>query len=305
MLIANPIYDVVFKHLLEDLDVARTMLTSLLDMEVLDLLVQPHEWSSPEDNVAAAMTDRMLRIYRIDFAATVLMGDGQRHRVIIELQKAVAPDFIGRFRRYLGRQYQIPIQRVAGDAQTRESRISGKGHLPIIGVYLFGFTLSEAHPKVVRVKRQYLHYSTMEVIHECIPAMELLTHDAVMVQLSKAGEPGMLPVDQILRLFDQAKCADNAHYVKLDDDDDQLNSHIVKKMVRILAKLASDPETQEAMAVEDEVVDYVAQLEKTEVALKQAKANEEDANRQKLAAISEFERMREAMKKAGLDPDNL
>ena len=45
MKIANPIYDIVFKYLLEDERIARTILSALLKVEVVSVEVRPHEYS--------------------------------------------------------------------------------------------------------------------------------------------------------------------------------------------------------------------------------------------------------------------
>jgi len=45
--IANPIYDVVFKYLLDDEKVARLMLSALLGKEVLELEFRPTEVRLP------------------------------------------------------------------------------------------------------------------------------------------------------------------------------------------------------------------------------------------------------------------
>ncbi|TAG21669.1 MAG: hypothetical protein EAZ32_04550 [Cytophagia bacterium] len=43
MIIANPLYDVVFKYLLEDLEIARELLAIILGQEVLSIEVKPQE----------------------------------------------------------------------------------------------------------------------------------------------------------------------------------------------------------------------------------------------------------------------
>ena len=46
MLIANPIYDIVFKYLMEDLDIAKDILSLILNTEIISLTVQPQETTS-------------------------------------------------------------------------------------------------------------------------------------------------------------------------------------------------------------------------------------------------------------------
>jgi len=44
MEVANPIYDAVFKYLMEDDCVARTILSALLKKDVLNVEMRPHEY---------------------------------------------------------------------------------------------------------------------------------------------------------------------------------------------------------------------------------------------------------------------
>ena len=69
MIVANPIYDIVFKYLMEDERVARTILSALLKENIVDVKMRPHEY----DNIDQ---DR-LSIFRIDFGATVRDAQGE------------------------------------------------------------------------------------------------------------------------------------------------------------------------------------------------------------------------------------
>ena len=44
--VANPIYDSVFKYIMEDERIAKTMLSALLKKEVVHVTVRPHEYSN-------------------------------------------------------------------------------------------------------------------------------------------------------------------------------------------------------------------------------------------------------------------
>jgi hypothetical protein len=47
-IIANPIYDAVFKFLMEDKKVAKILLSALLKKEIIDLEMRRHEYTSME-----------------------------------------------------------------------------------------------------------------------------------------------------------------------------------------------------------------------------------------------------------------
>ena len=90
--IANPIYDVVFKYLMDDERIARTILSALLRMDITHIEVRPHEYPNSQRDT--------LSVFRIDFAATVREDDGSTHLVLIELQKTWLETETLRFRQY-------------------------------------------------------------------------------------------------------------------------------------------------------------------------------------------------------------
>lgn len=91
MIIANPIYDVVFKYLLEDIDIARELLSVILNEEIITLEVNPQERSNE-------LADEKIKILRFDFKAVVKNKDGELKNVLMELQKAKPSFDIIRFR---------------------------------------------------------------------------------------------------------------------------------------------------------------------------------------------------------------
>ena len=77
IIIANPIYDAVFKFLMEDQKVARILLSALLKKEILELEMRRHEYTSMEQT--------RISLFRIDFSARLREADGSEHLVLIEL----------------------------------------------------------------------------------------------------------------------------------------------------------------------------------------------------------------------------
>lgn len=81
MLIGNPIYDSVFKYLLEDNEVARELLSVILDEPLISIEVKPQETTTES-------ADHGVNIFRLDFKAVNKTATGERRKVLIELQKA-------------------------------------------------------------------------------------------------------------------------------------------------------------------------------------------------------------------------
>ena len=49
MLLANPIYDVVYKYLMEDTEIARRLLSKITGEEIIEISVQPQEYACRSD----------------------------------------------------------------------------------------------------------------------------------------------------------------------------------------------------------------------------------------------------------------
>ncbi|MDR1140474.1 MAG: hypothetical protein LBL62_02200, partial [Planctomycetaceae bacterium] len=103
MHIANPIYDVVFKFMLEDEEVAKSFLSAIIEEEVLEVhfAAQERTLRHPLKEVAAKEeTEKLfLTVCRFDFSAKILTSNGEHKTVMIELQKAKFSSDIMRFRR--------------------------------------------------------------------------------------------------------------------------------------------------------------------------------------------------------------
>ena len=144
MLIANPIYDSVFRYLMEDLRVAKVIISTIIEEEIEELSFTPRERTS---NV----NDLGVTIFRLDFSAVIRTADGQHKNVLIEIQKARGGDDIARFRRYLAENYHEPLGDKKKDIVTDDPPI-----YPIISIYILGFPLKtlKGH-SAVKVKRDY------------------------------------------------------------------------------------------------------------------------------------------------------
>jgi len=125
MIIANPIYDVVFKYLLEDIEIARDLLSTILGEEVVSLELKAQE--------TASENTWNIQILRLDFKAVIKKKDGSLFKVLIELQKSKQVFDVMRFRRYLGDNYRKEDQILDKDG------LAVFRPLPIITIYFLGF----------------------------------------------------------------------------------------------------------------------------------------------------------------------
>lgn len=126
-IIANPIYDAVFKFLMEDKKVAKIFLSALLKKDIIDLEMRRHEYTSMEHT--------RISLFRIDFSAKIRENDGAEHLVLIELQKTWLITETLCFRQYLGTQYLNKENIIEEKNEHGQRRTYG---LPIISIYILG-----------------------------------------------------------------------------------------------------------------------------------------------------------------------
>ena len=120
--VANPLYDTVFKYLMEDDRIAKTMLSALLQKQVIDVKMRRHEYPN--------IMRETISMFRVDFAATIRESDGREHLILIELQKTWLETETLRFRQYLALQYN--------NKENMRKDTDGKYALPTVAVYLLG-----------------------------------------------------------------------------------------------------------------------------------------------------------------------
>jgi len=257
--IANPIYDVVFKYLMDDERIARTILSALLKMDIVHVEMRPHEYSNTKRDT--------LSVFRIDFAATVRKEDGSEHLILIELQKTWLETETLRFRQYLGVHYQNP-KNVVGEGHDRHA-------LPLVAIYLLGHKVGDIEEPVIYVQHEALDYERRPVTKGIPdPFVDSLTHDSIIVQIPRLHGQINTRLDKVLSIFDQSlKSKDNQQVLNLNDSlykDDADMEHIVHRLLMASA----DADVRQDMNVEDE---YYSVIEKrdTEILMRDRKLAEQ------------------------------
>ena len=248
-IIANPIYDAVFKFLMEDKKVAKIFLSALLKKDIIDLEMRRHEYTSMEHT--------RISLFRIDFSAKIREDDGSEHLVLIELQKTWLITETLRFRQYLGTQYLNKENIIEEKNEHGQRRTYG---LPIISIYILGHPLGDLTEPVVYVRRRYLDYDD-NPLPSPDPFIESLTHDSIIVQIPFLTGRTRNRLERLLSVFDQEyRQADSEHYLEINDEhlDDE-----VKCVVHRLLKAAAAPNVRRAMEIEDEILSEIEDRDTT------------------------------------------
>ena len=266
MTIANPVYDIVFKYLMEDDRIARTILSALLKVDVIDVKMRPHEYS--DDNRDT------LSVYRIDFGATIRENDGKEKLILIELQKTWLETETLRFRQYLGVHYSNP------------KNMTDRGHaLPMVAVYLLGHKVGDIEEPVLYVNHlSYDHEGNIVTKGLPNPFVDSLNHDSIIVQiprlhslLSRQERPGgRNRLDMVLSLFDQTNRDENDSRLLKIDGSLYADDAEMERILHRLTMAAADAEMRHKMNVEDE---YFSIIEKrdTEILMRDHQIAEQKA----------------------------
>ena len=248
--IANPIYDSVFKYLMEDERIAKTLLSALLKKEVVAVDIRRNEYTNGVRND--------ISMFRIDFGAQVKEPDGTIHLVLIELQKTWLETETLRFRQYLGAQYSNP--------ENVPSENNKEGYaIPMVAIYLLGHKVGDIKVPVLYVNHKAYDYDG-NLVTEGIPDpfVESLIHDSIIVQIPRLHGQVNNRLEKILSVFDQTqKDGSDRHVLNINDSPFD-NDDDMQYLLRRLLMAAADSQLRQDMNVEDE---YFKALEDRDTAL--------------------------------------
>ena len=219
MIIANPLYDVTFKKLMGSNQMAKVLIGTILDCEILSLEPSTIERTyDDEDNGRIALL-------LMDFAATIVTKKEGQRKVLIELQKAIHQGDIMRFRRYLGKEYM-------------------ESELPIITIYILGFNLLVDSPAFL-VSPECIDLVTKAKLEVNETFVKKVTHQAYFIQTLRIKPSSASRLEKLLTIFEQANFIGSGSTTKSFDLEDI--DHELKDIVNTLHHLAADEETKVAL----------------------------------------------------------
>ena len=286
MLIANPIYDVVFKYLMEDTEIARRLLSKITGEEIIEISVEPQEYAGRSDKFE-------IIILRLDFKATIKTKEGKRKKVLIELQKGKNPADIMRFRKHLGDNYR--------KEDTSETNKKKKTALPIITIYFLGFRLANVITSIMKVNREYIDLITDKKIDAKEEFVEKLTHDSYIIQIPRLKKKVRNEIERVLKVFNQSYVTDGDKKTLEFSEKDFENDELLQLIASRLRKAATEEELLRKIEIEEEVENTIEQhiREKQELAEKNNELNEAlSAKDEALSAKDEeIERLRKLLEK--------
>ena len=235
MIIANPIYDVVFKKIMLNLRVAKFFISTLLNEEVESIEVKPQEMLyERKDGEKLGWS-----ILRLDYIATIKTETGEYKKILIEIQKAQNLVDVMRFRKYLASQYQ-----------TEDIINDEKMVLPITTIYILGFNLPESDKACFCVKKNYIDLLDHEEMTNKIEFAENLTHDCYIIQAGRIKERFQTKLDKLLSVFEQRHFINEQQTIKEYRYQPDLPELI--ELTNLLYHVGVDPEERKQLDIEQE-----------------------------------------------------
>jgi len=259
MKIANPIYDVVFKYLMEDSKIAKLLISTIIGEKILALEFLPQE-------KIVEFEYRSLTVYRLDFSAKIKTDTGHKN-VLIEIQKAKFATDIMRFRKYLGEQYQKKENVYRTKIQDKEL----KKAMPILSIYFLGHKLEHITVPIIKAQRRYYDVTTGDEITKKEEFIESLTHDSFIIQIPQLRKKYQTEVEQLLSVFDQRNATLDSHILNVNEED---FPEKYRSIIRRLQKAIVEPDMRDKMDIEDEIVEELQELER-ELEKKEERINED------------------------------
>lgn len=293
MIIANPIYDVVFKRLMQNERVAKFFIGTLLNETIEAIELKPQEYTFEgefEDNdpkkyqvIEERIRERYsIWIYRLDFIATIRTESGELKKVLIEIQKAKNQIDLMRFRNYLAEQYK------------KEDTVNNeKVVLPITTIYILGFKLPEIETACIKVERNYNDLINKKIITQKSDFVEKLTHDSFIVQVERVTGSYQTRLDKLLSIFEQKHFIDEKKIIKEYNHPTDIEE--LKIMTEILHHTGTNPTERKRIETEQEALRTIDALtsglrEKSEKLLKVIDENRKELN-EKEKVIGEKEKV--------------
>lgn len=310
IVIPNPIYDVVFKYLMEDNQSAKIILSTLINEKIKKLTFEP---VSHTEKIQDPKSEKTIKLFHLDFTAVIEKTDGQEELIMIEIQKANKASDIFRFKRYISTNFQRKQEKEIINPTTQAVEKVNKP-IRLIPIFILNFRIeNEVNDLLIKTNRDKIGVFKDKCLENDNEFIDNLTFDIWVVQLPNLNKVEKKDYEndayktklyQLLKLFDQdAQNKNNKHRLLI------IKKLFPKFLERVINRLksadADNPDLEEQMNAEDEYlaeltkrdneISYFKQeLEKTAGELEKTAdqlAQERELSKEKDKALSEKERI--------------
>jgi len=312
MKILNPTYDTVFKYLLEDIEIAKGIISRIINQDIVELMPLPQEQTSIEIEIKYIT----IPLHRHDFVAAIKYTDDnnqeQIEKIMIEVQKSPFPPEVSRFRQYISDKYHHRTQ-------LKDDKVVD---LPIRTIYFIEKTFNKALPPVLHVKNNYYDRLTgKEYTGKHDEFVDLLVHEAYFIQSNNLPpdlKNDLVRVLSILSPKYQINLGKEKRYITIDEDElNRYKDHLLNLIIRRLNLAGENQKLLTALDIEinyedewdkmaaerDEAIKRAAQERKEK---EEAKAKEQEAMIKLAVRMKKYdETIDEIIKETGLTEDEI
>ena len=296
MLIANPIYDTIFKFLMDDNESAKIILSTLINAEIEELTAT---------NTLQTHIDKKLRkkgfvhFSHLDYTAQIIKADGTKENVHIELQKAYYASDFYRFRLYLTEKFKNSVSSVTKKKATT--------HTPIkfIPIFILNFEVeTEVKDLVIQTSKNVKGVLKNKILENPVDFLDDLMYDITIVQIPYINKIDVetikndrhkLELYKLFKLFDQSAKAPNDDY-KLNIKDD-IPKKYERLVIRLQNQFLNSSEIKNQLIEEDTRVLDVMNLINKEIWYKKTIEEKEKTIEEKEKTIEEKEKTIEEKEK--------
>lgn len=296
IVIPNPIYDVVFKYLMEDNQSAKIILSTLINEKIKKLIFEP---ISHTEKIQDPKSDKIIKLFHLDFTAVIEKPNGKEELIMIEIQKANKASDIFRFKRYISANFQRKQEKEIINPHTQAIEKINKP-IRLIPIFILNFRIeNEVNDLIIKTNREKTGIFKGKKLKNDNEFIDNLSFDIWVVQLPNLGKIKKKDYENddyktklylLLKLFDQeAQNKNNKHRLLI------IKKLFPKFLERVISRLksadADNPDLEEQMNAEDE---YLAELTKRDNEIsyfKQELEKERKLREKKDKALGEKDKM--------------
>lgn len=271
IIISNPLYDEVFRYLMDDLESATIIISTLLNQTIINLKPLSNDLVHIHKNTQAKDNNSSIELMRLDYSAEILNKDNTKELVTIELQKAKLRTDEIRFRKYIAENLKKTEQIIADeiDPKTKFPKVIEKTYR-FIPIFILNFEIeTEICDLVIQTDRNIHGVFTGKQLQGQNEFLDNLMYNLIVVQIPYINrisefdlqdDKHKLALYKLFQLFNQSNPADREnHSLYINEDEIPVEySRIVHRLANVNA---NDPQLYQKLILEDTALKEILEMQ--------------------------------------------
>ncbi len=307
MKIINPIYDLAFKHLMQEERFTKKMLSVILDTEIETVSLEQQE---------SVYEDRSMHtgLFQLDFKVTMKNEDGSLSTFLIELHKSKFPTDFEHFWNSMGFNYitRKDDKNISNDEEQMVSEPVIKHRIyPVIKIYILGYELPDLPHLAVTARRNVIDWVSKKKITTESVFLEHFTYQTCIIQVKRLPAERRTRMERFFTLFNQTWRSDRDFILDLQDVPEEFED-----IARHLQEPVSDEQFRRNLEMERKTGNAFYELElriqQEEKLRKEAESQaaqylieKEEERRQKESLMEKMLHLAKMLKETGIPVDEI